>query len=136
MEKLYTASVNAKGGRNGHIKSSDGILEMEVRKPHEMGGQGGASNPEQLFAAAWGACYLGALAAVADKTGTDVSEANVDVHVSFNQDGNSFVLSAELDVHIPGITAEEAQKLADKAHLVCPYSKATRGNIETRVTAI
>lgn len=136
MEKLYTATVNAKGGRNGHIKSSDGILEMDVRKPHEMGGQGGASNPEQLFAAAWGACYLGALSAVAEKTGIDVSDAAVDVHVSFNQDGNSFVLSAEIDVNIPGMTAEEAQKLADKAHLVCPYSKATRGNIETRVTAI
>ncbi|MGV3684937.1 MAG: organic hydroperoxide resistance protein [Daejeonella sp.] len=136
MEKLYTAVVTAKGGRNGHIKSSDGILEMDLRKPHEMGGQGGASNPEQLFAAAWGACYLGALGAVAEREGTDVSEASVDVQISFNKDGNAFVLSAELDVQIPGITAAQAQKLADKANLVCPYSKATRGNIQTRVTAL
>ncbi len=136
MEKLYTAVVTAKGGRDGHVKSSDGILEMDLRKPHEMGGQGGASNPEQLFAGAWGACYLGALGSIAERDGADVSEASVDVQVSFNKDGNSFVLSAELDVHIPGIPVEEAQQLADKAHRVCPYSKATRGNIETRVTAI
>jgi Ohr subfamily peroxiredoxin len=136
MEKLYTAVVTAKGGRDGHIKSSDGILEMDLHKPHEMGGQGGASNPEQLFAAAWGACYLGALGSIAEREGADVSEATVDVHVSFNKDGNAFVLSAELDVHIPGLPTEEGQKLANKAHLVCPYSKATRGNINTRVTAI
>jgi len=136
MEKLYTAVVTAKGGRDGHIKSSDGILETDLHKPHEMGGQGGASNPEQLFAGAWGACYLGALGSIAEREGADVSEASVDVQVSFNKDGNAFALSAELDVHIPGITTEEAQKLADKANIVCPYSKATKGNINTRVTAI
>lgn len=136
MDKLYTAVVTAKGGRDGHIKSSDGILEMDLHKPHEMGGQGGASNPEQLFAAAWGACYLGALGSIAEREGADVSEAIVDVHVSINKDGNAFALSAELDVHIPGLAAEETQKLADKAHRVCPYSKATRGNINTRVTGI
>jgi osmotically inducible protein OsmC len=136
MEKLYTATVNAVGGRNGHIKSSDGILDMELRKPKELDGQGGASNPEQLFAAAWGACYLGALGSVAEREGVDTTEANVNVHVSFNKDGNSFVLSAEIDVHIPGISHEETQQLADKAHRTCPYSKATRGNIEVRVTAV
>ena len=136
MEKLYTASVTAKGGRDGHIKSSDGIIEFDLRKPKEMGGQGGATNPEQLFAAAWGSCYLGALGSIADREGIDSSEATVEVHISFNKDGNSFVLSADLDVHIPGISIEETQKLADKANHTCPYSKATKGNIETRVTAI
>jgi osmotically inducible protein OsmC len=136
MEKLYTASVTAKGGRDGHIKSSDGTIEFEVRKPREMGGQGGATNPEQLFAAAWGPCYLGAIGAIAEREGVDVSEATVEVHVSYNKDGNASVLSADLDVHIPGIPIDEAQKLADKASHVCPYSKATKGNIETRVTAI
>jgi len=136
MEKLYTAEVTATGGRDGHIKSSDGVLELELRKPKELGGQGGASNPEQLFAAAWGACYLGALGSIADHEGVDTSEANVNVQVSFNKDGNVFGLSADLDVHIPGITTEEAQKIADKAHKTCPYSKATKGNIEVRVTAI
>lgn len=136
MDKLYTAEVIATGGRDGHIKSSDGILDFELRKPKELGGQGGASNPEQLFAAAWGACYLGALGSIAEHEGVDTSEANVNVQVSFNKDGNVFSLSADLDVHIPGITTEEAQKIADKAHKTCPYSKATKGNIEVRVTAI
>ncbi|MCZ4243751.1 organic hydroperoxide resistance protein [Pedobacter punctiformis] len=136
MEKLYTAEVTAIGGRDGHIKSSDGLIEFDLRKPKELGGQGGATNPEQLFAAAWGPCYLGALGSVAEHEGIDVSEATVNVLVSFNKDGNSFVLSADLDVHIPGVSHEEAQKLADKAHRACPYSKATRGNIEVRVTAI
>ena len=136
MEKLYTAEVTATGGRGGHIKSSDGQLDFEIKKPKELGGQGGATNPEQLFAAAWGPCYLGALGSVAERDGVDTSEANVNVLVSFNKDGNAFVLSADLDVHIPGISLEEAQQLADKAHRACPYSKATRGNIEVRVTAI
>ena len=136
MEKLYTGSVTAKGGRDGHVKSSDGIIDFEIRKPRELGGQGGATNPEQLFAAAWGSCYLGALGSAAEKDGVDVSEATVEVHVSFNQDGNAYLLSADLDVHIPGISTDEAQKLADKAHKGCPYSKATRGNVETRITAI
>jgi osmotically inducible protein OsmC len=136
MEKLYTASVTAKGGRDGHIKSSDGTIELDIRTPKEMGGQGGGTNPEQLFAAAWGPCYLGALGSVAKTAGVDVSEATVNVQVSFNQDGNAYVLSADLDVHIPGMSHDEAQTLADKAHKACPYSKATRGNIETRVTAI
>lgn len=136
MEKLYTAEVTAIGGRDGHVKSSDGVIEFDLRKPKELGGQGGATNPEQLFAAAWGPCYLGALGSVAAHNGVDVSEATVNVLVSFNKDGNSFALSADLDVHIPGISHEEAQSLADKAHRACPYSKATKGNIEVRVTAI
>lgn len=136
MEKLYTAEVTATGGRDGHIKSNDGQLDFEIKKPKELGGQGGATNPEQLFAAAWGPCYLGALGSVAERDGVDTSEANVNVLVSFNKEGNAFVLSADLDVHIPGISLEEAQQLADKAHRACPYSKATRGNIEVRVTAV
>lgn len=136
MNKLYTASVIAKGGRDGHIKSTDGILDFELKKPKEMGGQGGATNPEQLFAAAWGACYLGALKSVADHDGTDAGEATVNVQVSFNEDGKGFALSAELDVHIPEVSFDETQRLADMAHKVCPYSKATRGNIEVRVTAV
>jgi Ohr subfamily peroxiredoxin len=136
MEKLYTAEVTATGGRDGHVKSSDGIMDLELRRPKELDGQGGATNPEQLFAAAWGACYLGALGSIAEREGVDTSEAQVNVLISFNKDGNAFVLSADLDVHIPNITVEEAQQIADKAHKTCPYSKATRGNIAVRVTAI
>lgn len=136
MEKVYTASVTVIGGRDGHAKSSDGIFETDLRKPKEMGGQGGAPNPEQLFATAWGSCYLGALQSVAEPQGVDASNASVNVHVSFNKNGKGFALSADLDVHIPDVSIEEAQTLADKAHAVCPYSKATKGNIETRVTAV
>ncbi len=136
MEKLYTASVTAIGGRNGHIKSSDGVLDLELRKPKELEGQGGTTNPEQLFAAAWGACYLGALGSVAAHDGVDVTDAHVNVQVSFNKDGNAFVLSADLDVHIPGLGHDEAQHLAEKAHKGCPYSKETRGNIEVSITAV
>jgi len=136
MKKLYTAEVTVTGGRDGHVKSSDGIIDFELRKPKELGGQGGATNPEQLFASAWGSCYLGTLGSVAEREGVDVSEATVNVLVSFNKAENSSILSADLDVHIPGISHEEAQELADKAHRTCPYSKATRGNIEVRVTAM
>ncbi len=136
MEKVYTASVTVIGGRDGHAKSSDGIFETDLRKPKEMGGQGGAPNPEQLFATAWGACYLGALHSVADLAGVDASNANINIHISFNKNGKGFALSADLDVHIPDISIEEAQSLADKANAVCPYSNATKGNIEARVTAV
>jgi len=136
MEKLYTAVVTAKNGRNGSVKSSDGLLNLNLQKPHEMGGQGGAPNPEQLFAAAWGACYIGALGSIAKKDGTDVSEATVNVHITLNKDEKSYKLSAELDVHIPGIAVSDAQRLADLAHRLCPYSKATHQNIEVKVVAI
>jgi len=136
MEKLYTAEVTATGGRDGHVKSTDGMIDWEMRKPKEMDGQGDGYNPEQLFAAAWGSCYLGALESVAVKEGIDVTNAEVTVRVSFNKDGNAFQLSAELDVHVPGIHIEEAQRLAEKANHACPYSKATKGNIEATVVAL
>jgi len=136
MEKLYTAEVTATGGRDGHVKSTDGMIDWEMRKPKEMDGQGDGYNPEQLLAAAWGSCYLGALESVAVKEGIDVTNAEVTVRVSFNKDGNAFQLSAELDVHVPGIHIEEAQRLAEKANHACPYSKATKGNIEATVVAL
>jgi osmotically inducible protein OsmC len=136
MEKLYTAVVTAKGGRNGHIKSSDGVIDLELKVPKAMGGEDGYANPELLFAGAWGSCYLGALGSVGKRDGVDVSEATVDVHISFNKESEaSYALSAELHVHIPGITTEQAQKLADAAHKGCPYSKATRNNIDVKIIA-
>lgn len=136
METLYTAVVTAKGGREGTVKSSDGVIDLELKVPAEMGGVAGYTNPEQLFAAAWGSCYLGALGSVGKRDDVDVSEATVNVHVSFNQESEaSYILSAELHVHIPGIEVEKAQKLADAAHKGCPYSKATRGNVDTKVIA-
>ncbi|RKD18590.1 organic hydroperoxide resistance protein [Pelobium manganitolerans] len=137
MEKLYTAVVTAKGGRDGHIRSSDGVIDMDMRKPKAMGGEEGYANPELLFAGAWGSCYLGALGSVGKRDGVDVSSATAEVHISFNQEGeSSFQLSAELRVHIPGVDLEKAQKLADTAHKGCPYSKATRNNIDTVIKAV
>ncbi|MFD2146402.1 organic hydroperoxide resistance protein [Mucilaginibacter antarcticus] len=136
MEKLYTAIVTAKGGRDGHIKSSDGVIDLDLKAPKAMGGEDGYANPELLFAGAWGSCYLGALGSVGKRDGVDVSEATVDVHISFNQEGaTSYALSAELHVHVPGINVAQAQKLADAAHKGCPYSKATRNNIDVKVIA-
>jgi Ohr subfamily peroxiredoxin len=136
MEKIYTAVVIAKGGRDGHIKSEDGVIDMELKAPKVMGGEDGYANPELLFAGAWGACYLGALGSVGIRDGINVTQATVDVHVSFNQEGtSSYALSAELHVHIPGVDWDVAQKLADAAHKGCPYSKATRGNIDVKVIA-
>lgn len=137
MKKLYTAVVAATGGRDGHVKSSDGVIDLEMRKPAEMGGKAGYANPELLFAAAWGSCYLGALGSVGKRDGVDVSNATVNVYVSFNEESSSsFALSAELHVHVPNLELEQVQKLADAAHKGCPYSKATRGNIEVTVKAV
>jgi osmotically inducible protein OsmC len=136
MEKVYTAVVTAKGGRDGHIRSSDGVIDLDLKKPVEMGGESGYTNPEQLFAGAYGACYLGALGTMAKRDNIDVSEATAEVHVSFNKDDNAYALSAELHVHIPGLSLNETQQIADKAHRACPYSKAVRGNIEVKVLAV
>ena len=137
MKKLYTAVVTAKGGRDGHIESADGVIDLQMKKPQAMGGEDGFANPELLFAGAWGSCYLGALGSVAKRDGVDVSDATAEVHVSFNQESEaSFQLSAEIHVHIPGFELEKIQKLADAAHKGCPYSKATRGNIDVLVKAV
>ena len=137
MENLYTAVVTAKGGRDGHIKSSEGIIDMDLKAPKAMGGEDGFANPELLFAGAWGSCYLGALGSVGKRDGVDVKEATAEVHVSFNQESEtSYQLSAQLNVHIPGVDLEKAQRMADAAHKGCPYSKATKGNIDVVVKAV
>ncbi len=130
MEKMYTAVVTAKGGRNGHIKSSDGVIDMELKAPKAMGGVDGYANPELLFAGAWGSCYLGALGSVGKRDGVDVKEATVDVHISFNKESEaSYQLSAELHVHIPGLDVEKAQKLADAAHKGCLTQKPQKATL-------
>src|ERR1700750_906055 len=108
MEKLYTAVVTPKGRREGHIKSADGVIDLDLKVPKAMGGtEDGYANPELLFAGAWGSCYLGALGSVGKRDGVDVSEATVDVHISFNKEGaTSYALSAELHVHVPGIDTD------------------------------
>ena len=138
MKAIYTATATATGdGRNGHTTSEDGILDMDVRVPKEMGGAGGATNPEQLFAAGYAACFHSALKLVggaekADLTGTEVS-ASVSIGTL---DAGGFGLAVELDVLIPALEHDAALALVEKAHQVCPYSNATRGNVDVTLTVV
>jgi lipoyl-dependent peroxiredoxin len=131
---LYTAEASTTGGRDGHTRSSDGVLDLDVRVPESMGGQGGGTNPEQLFAAGYAACFQSALGVVSRRQKVDTSGSTVTAKVTIGSiDGGAFGLAVELDVAIPGVDGETAQELADAAHQVCPYSNATRGNIEVVV---
>ena len=132
MAPLYTASAVATGdGRNGHVASTDGLLDLDVRIPQEMGGSGGATNPEQLFAAGYAACFHSALRLVAQQSSADVSESEVVADVSLaSNDAGGFGLAVQLEVTLPHVDRDQAQRLVEQAHQVCPYSNATRGNIE------
>lgn len=138
METLYTAEALATGGgRNGHVRTSDGILDVDVRVPKEMGGAGGAPNPELLFAAGYAACFHGALQAVARAQKVAIAGSSVGSQVKIGPNGEGgFQLAVALEVNIPEIDHAVAQQLADAAHQVCPYSNATRGNIEVTVTVV
>lgn len=133
METVYTATVSNIGGREGDVKSLDGILEMDIRRPVEMHGEGGAPNPEMLFAAAYSSCYNGALMAVAQKKKIILPEHAVEVSISLNKDGESMFLSGKIVVKAPGMEHAQLQELADTAHAVCPYSKAVKGNVDMKV---
>lgn len=132
---LYTATATATGGRNGHIMSADGILDFAVRMPKELGGQGGPyTNPEQLFAAGYAACFDSALNGVIKSSKVVTGTTAVRVHIGIGPNGNGgFALSAALDVNIPDVSQSTAEELAYKAHQVCPYSNATRGNIKVAI---
>jgi osmotically inducible protein OsmC len=137
MQVLYTAEVNATGdGRNGHVASSDAILDFDVRMPKEMGGAGGATNPEQLFAAGYAACFHSALRSVArrEKKLDAVEGSEVQARVAIGPNGaGGFGLEVWLTVALPAVDTDAAQQLADAAHQVCPYSNATRGNIDVHI---
>ncbi len=136
MKALYTAVATAHGGRDGHVRSSDGIVDMDLRTPKEMGGPGGAAtNPEQLFAAGYAACFEGALRVVARMQKKALTDAQVTAHVTFNvTDDKKYVLSVELHGKIEGLAHDEALALMNAAHGVCPYSNATRNNIEVKLS--
>ena len=136
MEALYTASATAHGGRNGTVESSDGILDLDLAMPKEMGGPGdeGATNPEQLFAAGYSACFENALRRVGGQQKKNVRDASVTANVGIGREGNGFGLKVGLVGHLPGLPREEAEALMHDAHEVCPYSKATRGNIEVTLS--
>jgi lipoyl-dependent peroxiredoxin len=137
MKTLYTAVSTAHGGRDGHVRSSDGIVDLDLKTPKEMGGPGGAgTNPEQLFAAGYAACFESAMRAVARKHKKALADASVTGHVSFNvTDEGKYVLSVELHGKVDGLSHEEAEALMRAAHEVCPYSNATRGNIDVKLVA-
>lgn len=136
MTALYTAVATATGGREGHVNSSDGVLDIDVRVPKEMGGGGGAyTNPEQLFAAGYAACFDSALNHVIRiaKITTGTTEVTAKVSIGKN-DAGGFSLAVELHAKIPGVDQAMAEELIAKAHQVCPYSNATRGNVAVDLT--
>jgi lipoyl-dependent peroxiredoxin len=133
---LYTARATATGGRAGHAVSDDGIIDIDLRPPKEMGGPGGATNPEQLFATGYAACFQSALGVVGRRQNVDTSDSTVEADVTIGTiPGGGYGLAVAIRVSIPGVEAETVQALAQAAHQVCPYSNATRGNIDVTVTA-
>ncbi|MBE5315190.1 MAG: organic hydroperoxide resistance protein [Xanthomonadales bacterium] len=133
MTPMYTARATAVGGREGRVTSDDGFIDQQLQLPTGLGGKGGATNPEQLFAAGYAACFEGALRLVARTRGIAISSAKIEAEVDIGKDETSFGLAVRLHAHVGGVDAATAQALADGAHEVCPYSKATRGNIPVTV---
>ncbi len=135
METLYTAQATAHGGRQGHVESSDGVLDLDLSMPEAMGGPGGSgTNPEQLFAAGYSACFENALRRVGGQQKKNVRDASVTAVVGIDRDDNGFGLEVELIGTIPNLPLEDAEDLMREAHQVCPYSKATRGNMEVTLS--
>jgi osmotically inducible protein OsmC len=134
---IYTAEAHVTGGRaEGHGKTSDGALEVDLRLPAEMGGEGGGTNPEQLFAVGYAACFEGAIGAVARRQKLEAGDVEIDSKVSLNPGPDrTFVISVVLDVALPSVEGDAAVELVREAHKVCPYSNATRGNIDVTLTA-
>jgi len=133
---VYTASATTSGGRRGRSVSSDGVLDVTLAAPKEMGGDGKGTNPEQLFAAGYSACFNSALMGVAKRAGVDASSATVTAHIGLGPDGDAYGITAELEVAIPGIDLAQSQQLTDAAHEVCPYSRAIAGNVPLVVRAV
>ncbi|MDK1705482.1 organic hydroperoxide resistance protein [Serratia rubidaea] len=133
IEKVvYRAHAKATGGRDGRATSSDGVLDVKLGVPKEMGGAGGdVTNPEQLFAAGYSACFLGALKFVAAKEKVKIpADAAIEGTVGIGEISNGFGIEVQLDISLPGVERSVAEALVQKAHVVCPYSNATRGNID------
>lgn len=135
MKTLYTTATTATGGRDGSVKSENGILDLQVRMPKALGGSSDDfANPEMLFAAGYSACFDSALNLVIKKEKVSTGETSVTAKVSIGQiDNGGFGLAVELHANIPGVTIDQAQELIEKAHQICPYSNATRGNIDVNL---
>jgi osmotically inducible protein OsmC len=135
---LYTAHAKATGGRDGRAVSSDGVLDVKLATPRELGGAGGVgTNPEQLFAAGYSACFIGAMKFVAGRDKIQIpADLSIDGSVGIGQIPNGFGIEVTLKVSLPGMPRADAEALVQKAHVVCPYSNATRGNIDVRLIVV
>jgi Ohr subfamily peroxiredoxin len=134
MDLIYTAVATARGGREGEVVSEDGVLDLLLAHPKELGGPGGdTTNPEQLFAAGYSACFHSALKRVAGKAKLDVTGSSITARVGLGVDGHVFGLAVTLIGVIPTLDEDAAFALMEQAHQVCPYSRATRGNIEVHL---
>ena len=134
---LYTAEATSPGdGRNGHVASSDHKIDLDLALPPEMGGTGAGSNPEQLFAAGYAGCFHSALRLVASREHASLGDSTVTAQVGIGPDGDAFGLTVTLVIHVPGMEREKVREFAEAAHLVCPYSRATRGNISVELRVL
>ena len=136
MKTLYSARASAHGDRQGHVESPDGVLDLDLSMPEAMGGPGGSgTNPEQLFAAGYSACFESALRLVAREQNKDLGDASVTANVDIGKtDDGGFGLAVELTGRIPTMSREEAEEMMHAAHQVCPYSRATRGNVDVKLS--
>lgn len=131
---LYTAKTHTTGGRDGASRTSDGRLDVKLSSP---GAAGGGTNPEQLFAAGWSACFLSAIALAASQKKVALpADRTIDAEVDLGTNEGGYLLRARLNVSLPGVPREVAQALVDAAHQICPYSKATRGNIDVAINLV
>lgn len=137
MEILYTAEATAWGGREGRTASTDGILDVALAVPKELGGPGEATNPEQLFAAGYASCFHSALKLIGRREKVDVSESAITARVGLGMnEAGGFNIAVELEAELPDVERSVAEDLVAKAHQVCPYSNATRGNIDVTLTVV
>ena len=132
----YTTKAISKGGRQGRAAIEGGTLALAMSFPKELGGDGDAHNPEQLFAVGWAACFNQAVIVLAKKHGVDPASAQVGVAVTLNQGADGFSLAAEISLKVAGADKSKVQALLEEAHTICPYSKATRGNLPVTLTVV
>jgi lipoyl-dependent peroxiredoxin len=140
VDVKYTTSATATGGRDGRSTTKDGALDVKLARPKELGGTGGpGNNPEQLFAAGYAACFLGAMKHVAAQGGPKVPDdttVTATVGIGPRDDGKGFGIDVELAISVPGLDRSAAESLVQKAHVVCPYSHATKGNVDVRLKVV
>ena len=135
MPEVYrTSAVSTGDGRNGHSRTTDGMIDVDLATPKEQGGPGGATNPEQLFAAGYAGCFHSSLKVVARGEGITLTGSEVTVTVGLLKDDGAFSLTVVITADLPGVSPEQGEKLLQQAHQRCPYSKATRGNIDVQLT--